>query len=42
VDADLIEQFLELDDEMQSVAINGLGMDVEQVKGMVEGLRRLR
>ncbi|KAF1839487.1 hypothetical protein BDW02DRAFT_564028 [Decorospora gaudefroyi] len=41
VDGELIERFLDVDDEVQSKAVQGLGLDVEQVKALVEGLRRL-
>ncbi|KAF2473956.1 uncharacterized protein BDR25DRAFT_257002 [Lindgomyces ingoldianus] len=41
VDGDLIERFLDESGEVQQKAIEGLGMDVESVRGMVEGLRRL-
>lgn len=42
VDADLVERFLELPEEMQAEAVKGVGMGVEDVKAMIEGLRRLR
>lgn len=43
VDGELIERFLDLDENVQSKAVEGLGerWDVEAVKGVVEGLRRL-
>jgi DNA damage-binding protein 1 len=41
VDGDLIERFLDLSEQVQSKAVEGLGVDVETVKGMVEGLRRM-
>lgn len=41
VDGDLIERFLDVDEEIQSKAVEGLGIDVESVKAMVEALRRL-
>jgi DNA damage-binding protein 1 len=41
VDGDLVERFLDESDEVQTKAIEGLGVDVETVKAMVEGLRRL-
>ena len=41
VDGDLVERFLDVSDEVQRKAVEGLGVDVESVKGMVEGLRRL-
>jgi DNA damage-binding protein 1 len=33
--------FLDLDEDVQSKAVVGLGVDVESVRGLVEGLRRL-
>jgi DNA damage-binding protein 1 len=42
VDADLVERFLELPDDIQAEAVTGVVMGVEEVKSMVEGLRRLR
>jgi len=41
VDGELVEKFLDLTDEQQSTACKGLGRDVEEVRGLVEGLRRL-
>ncbi|KAF2258489.1 hypothetical protein CC78DRAFT_537717 [Lojkania enalia] len=41
VDGDLIERFLDVEEEVQRKAVEGLGVDVESVKGMVEVLRRL-
>lgn len=41
VDGELIERFLDVSEEIQAKAIEGLGMDVEGVKALVEGLRRL-
>jgi DNA damage-binding protein 1 len=41
VDGDLVERFLDISDDLQSKAVEGLGMDVEAVRGMVEVLRRL-
>ena len=41
VDGELIEKFLELPSSLQDKAIRGLGVDVEEVKSMIEGLRRL-
>lgn len=41
VDGELIEQFLNLDEGRQKKAVEGLGVDVEEVRGMVEGLRRM-
>ncbi|KAL6710396.1 hypothetical protein ACN47E_009342 [Coniothyrium glycines] len=41
VDGELIERFLDVSEEIQNKAVEGLGLDVETVKGLVEGLRRL-
>lgn len=41
VDGELIERFLDVDETVQKKAVEGLGVDVEWVKGMVEALRRL-
>jgi DNA damage-binding protein 1 len=41
VDGELIERFLDLNEDVQSKAVAGLGVDVESVRGLVEGLRRL-
>jgi DNA damage-binding protein 1 len=41
VDGELIEAFLDQSEEMQKKAVEGLGVDLEEVKGLVEGLRRL-
>lgn len=43
VDGELVERFLDLSDDVQSKAVEGLGegWDVEAVKGVVEGLKRL-
>ncbi|KAF2800100.1 hypothetical protein K505DRAFT_370506 [Melanomma pulvis-pyrius CBS 109.77] len=41
VDGDLVEHFLDMSDEVQTKAVEGLGVDVESMKVMVEGLRRL-
>jgi DNA damage-binding protein 1 len=41
VDGELIEKFLDLSEEAQNEACKGLGVDVESVRGLVEGLRRL-
>ncbi|KAF2708767.1 hypothetical protein K504DRAFT_467997 [Pleomassaria siparia CBS 279.74] len=41
VDGDLVECFLDVSDEIQSKAVEGLGVDVESMKAMIEGLRRL-
>ncbi|KAF2838953.1 DNA damage-binding protein 1 [Patellaria atrata CBS 101060] len=42
VDGELVEKFLDVDAEVQERCITGLGMGVEEVKELVEGLRRLR
>ncbi|KAF2199118.1 DNA damage-binding protein 1 [Delitschia confertaspora ATCC 74209] len=42
VDADLVERFLDIPEDTQMKAVEGLGVDVEEVRLMVEGLRRLR
>jgi len=41
VDGELIERFLDLDESVQSKVVEGLGVDVENIRGLVEGLRRL-
>lgn len=43
VDGELIERFLDISEDVQKKAIEGLGneWDVEAVRGLVEGLRRL-
>ena len=41
VDGELVERFLDLSEEQQIAACEGLGRDVEEVRGLVEGLRRL-
>jgi DNA damage-binding protein 1 len=41
VDGELIEQFLDVSEEVQARAVAGLGVDVEEVRALVEGLRRL-
>ncbi|KAH7398342.1 mono-functional DNA-alkylating methyl methanesulfonate N-term-domain-containing protein [Pyrenochaeta sp. MPI-SDFR-AT-0127] len=43
VDGELIERFLDISEDVQSKAVEGLGeeWDVEAVRGLVEGLRRL-
>ena len=41
VDGDLIERFLDCTAEVQEKAVEGLGVDVEEVKSMVEALKRL-
>jgi DNA damage-binding protein 1 len=41
VDGDLIERFLYQSEDVQLKAVEGLGVDVENVKSMVEVLRRM-
>lgn len=41
MDGDLVERFLDCSIEEQEEAVKGLGIDVEEVRGMVEALRRL-
>jgi DNA damage-binding protein 1 len=41
VDGELIEMFLDLEESVQAKAVDGLGVDVEEIRGLVEGLRRL-
>lgn len=41
VDGEFLERFLDADEEVQSKAVEGLGVGVEEMKGLVEGLRRL-
>lgn len=41
VDGELVEKFLDLTEEQQTAACKGLGRDVEEIRGLVEGLRRL-
>ncbi|TKA64635.1 hypothetical protein B0A49_06908 [Cryomyces minteri] len=41
VDGEFVERFLDCSAEVQEKVVEGLGMDVEDVRGMVEGLRRL-
>ena len=41
VDGELIETFLDLDEDVQKKAVEGLGVDVENIRGLVESLRRL-
>lgn len=42
VDGELLERFLDCSREMQQRVIDGLGVDVNEVKIMIEALRRLR
>lgn len=41
VDGELIERFLDLEVEVQEHVAEGLGVKAEDLRGMVEGLRRL-
>lgn len=41
VDGELVEKFLDLTEDEQAAACKGLGKDVEEIKALVEGLRRL-
>lgn len=41
VDGEFIERFLDADEEVQRKAVEGLGVDVEAVKTLIEALRRL-
>jgi DNA damage-binding protein 1 len=41
VDGELIERFLDCEENVQKKAIEGLGVELEDVRGLVEGLRRL-
>jgi DNA damage-binding protein 1 len=41
VDGEFLERFLDADEEVQRKAVEGLGVGVEEMKGLVEGLRRL-
>lgn len=43
VDGELVERFLDLDSEVQEKAVEGLGegIGVEEIKELVEGLRRV-
>ncbi|KAL5118152.1 hypothetical protein ACEQ8H_003987 [Pleosporales sp. CAS-2024a] len=41
VDGELIERFLDCEEHVQRKAIEGLGVDLEDVRSLVEGLRRL-
>ena len=41
VDGDLIERFLDCDDGLQSSIVEGLGVEVDEVREMVESLKRL-
>ena len=41
VDGELVERFLDCGPRVQEEIVEGLGVDVEDVRGMVESLRRL-
>ena len=41
VDGELIERFLDCEEDVQKQAIAGLGVELEDVRGLIEGLRRL-
>jgi DNA damage-binding protein 1 len=41
VDGELVERFLDLSLELQGRAVEGLGVGTEEVRELVEGLRRL-
>ena len=41
VDGELIERFLDVDEETQEEICRGLGPSVEDVRGLLEGLRGL-
>jgi DNA damage-binding protein 1 len=41
VDGELIERFLDCDEQLQEAIVQGLSVDVEEVRGIVEALRRL-
>lgn len=41
VDGELVERFLDVGEEVQKKAIEGLGVELEEVRALVEGLRRL-
>jgi DNA damage-binding protein 1 len=41
VDGELIERFLDLDEETQELVAKGLGPSVEDLRGVVEELKRL-
>ena len=41
VDGELVEEFLDLSEKDQTKACKGLGRDVEEIRGLIEGLRRL-
>ena len=41
VDGELVERFLDVSEEVQKKAIEGLGVDLEEARALIEGLRRL-
>lgn len=41
VDGELIERFLDCQEDVQKKAIEGLGVELEDIRSLVEGLRRL-
>ncbi|CAD0027961.1 unnamed protein product [Aureobasidium pullulans] len=41
VDGELIERFLDCDEKLQESIVEGLSVDVEEVRSIVEALRRL-
>jgi len=41
VDGEFIQRFLDVGEELQRKAVEGLGMGLEEVRTLVEGLRRL-
>ena len=41
VDGEMIERFLDCNESVQEKAIAGLGVELEDVRSLVEGLRRL-
>lgn len=41
VDGELIERFLDVSDDVQREAIEGLGIELEEARALVEALRRL-
>ena len=41
VDGELLGRFLDASKEVQEKCVDGLGVDVEEVREVVEGLRRL-
>jgi DNA damage-binding protein 1 len=41
VDGELLERFLDLSEDAQEKVVEGLGADVDAVRGMIEELRRL-